>query len=133
VRTYPFSGPNTGGLRAATGLWSLLFQEAAVLLKTAIPAACFHAQGLTRATIGNANRDRRTIRALVAIRNTDLLLAAAPHGCGECNPAVEQDKSNQGTSCGKDLHKVRRISALFHSCVVEVAWGDSNSVDAASA
>ncbi|HSV25264.1 MAG TPA: hypothetical protein VLJ17_19820 [Xanthobacteraceae bacterium] len=73
-----------------------MFQKAAVLLKATIPTARFHAQRLTRPTISNAGGDRRTVGALVAIRNADFLLAAASHRSSRCDLAVERDKIEQG-------------------------------------
>jgi len=73
----------------------LLFQKAAILLEATIPATRFHAQRLARSAGRHAGSDRRAVRALVATRNADSLLAAAPHGRGHCDLAVDHDKTKK--------------------------------------
>jgi hypothetical protein len=102
-------------------------------LKTIIPTARFHAERLTRPTIGDASRDRRAVRILVAIRNADLLLAAASHRGSGCNLAIEQNSPKQGGGRGQNF--VLRgcegvgIGRVFHVCLVGGAPGVGNGVE----
>jgi hypothetical protein len=90
----------------------LLLQEPAIFLKAVVPAARLHAERLPQTAIGDAGRDRAAIRALVASRNTGLLLAVAPHGGGNRTLSAKQakDKGKRKQSRGNE-----RISARCHA------------------
>jgi len=92
------------------GKCGLLFQEAAILLDAAVPAASFHAERLPQSAIGDADRNRASVGALVAKCNAGLLLAAASHGGRENDFDGEQTDANQ--SCGD-----KRINDRLHAII----------------
>jgi hypothetical protein len=90
----------------------LLLQQAAIFLKAVVPAARLHAERLPQTAIGDAGRDRAAIRALVASRNTGLLLAVASHGGRDRSHTAKQAKGNGKR---KQSRGNERISKLCHA------------------
>ncbi len=88
------SGASEAGFPA-----ELLLEKTAISLRSAVPAAGFHAGGVPRATMGDAGRYGRPIGALVAAGNAGLLFAVATHGSRHCGARAEQD------CCRQDGHR----------------------------